>query len=155
MTGLTRSLEGDRGWPAFSSEIQAVCSWFGPSDLNLMGQFPRGVTPLMPSMNAESAEGKLVGGPVADRQERVAMANPIRFVHSGTPPILLMHGAKDDCVPLASSQKFHAALVEHRVHAYLHVIKNGHHNAYLWGDHHLQLVKEFFEWHLRERAGEG
>jgi dipeptidyl aminopeptidase/acylaminoacyl peptidase len=55
-------------------------------------------------------------------------------------------------VPLASSERFHEQLVARGVSAHLHVIKNGHHNAYLWGDHHLQLVNEFFEWHLREPA---
>lgn len=37
--------------------------------------------------------------------------------------------AGNDCVPLASSERFHAALVEHKIQAQLHVIKNGHHNA--------------------------
>ena len=62
-----------------------------------------------------------------------------------------MHGALDNYVPLVSSERFHSALLAHSVPAYLHVIKHGHHNAYLWGDHHVQLVQEFFEWHLREK----
>jgi dipeptidyl aminopeptidase/acylaminoacyl peptidase len=102
-------------------------------------------------MSADSAEGRLVGGPVEQRQDLVSTANPLRYIHPDTPPILLMHGAKDDCVPVASSERFYAALTERGVHAHLHIIKNGHHNAHLWGDHHIQLVKEFFEWNLRER----
>lgn len=152
VTGKQSSLEGSRGWADFSSGIQAACSWFGPTDLNLLDQFPPGITPQTPTTSAESAAGKLVGGPVADKQELVALANPIRHVVPGAPPILLMHGAKDDYVPLASSQRFYAALVAQGVAATLHVIKEGHHNAYLWGDHHLELVREFFEWHLRDRT---
>jgi acetyl esterase/lipase len=143
------SLEGDRGWPETSSEIQAACSWYGPTDLNLMAQFPRGVTPNSPPLTADSPEGRLVGGAVADRQELVAMADPLRYVHPGAPPLLLMHGSRDNYVPLACSERFHAALLSRSVPAFLHVVKNGHHNAYLWGDHHVQLVSEFFEWHLR------
>jgi acetyl esterase/lipase len=152
VTDRERSLEGSRGWETFSSRIQAACSWFGPSDLNVSGQFPPGVMPRFPNLSADSAEGRLVGGPVTERQELVSMANPIRYIHPGSPPILLMHGAKDDTVPLASSERFHEQLVARGVSAHLHVLKNGHHNAYLWGDHHLQLVNEFFEWHLREPA---
>jgi acetyl esterase/lipase len=151
VTGETRTLEGTRGWPDTSSAVQAACSWYGPSDLNWMDRFPPGIAPRLPSMTADSAEGRLVGGAVSERQEVVAMANPVRYVHAAVPPVLLMHGDRDDCVPLASSEWFHAALVAKSVPACLHVIPGGHHNAYLWGDHHLELVREFFEWHLRPR----
>lgn len=151
VTGESRVLDGIRGWPEISSEVQAACSWYGPSDLNWMDQFPPGVTPGLPSMTADSAEGRLLGGPVSERQELVAMANPVRYIHPSVPPILLMHGDRDNYVPLASSERFHAALIAQSVLAYLHVIPGGHHNAYLWGDHHVQLVHEFFDWHLRTR----
>jgi acetyl esterase/lipase len=146
-------LEGDRGWPGVSSAIQAACSWFGPADLNLMDQFPKGITPASPGMDAESAEGRLVGGPVHLRQELVSLANPIRYLGPECPPLLLMHGAKDNIVPLVSSERFHQALIARGVEAHLHVIPNGHHNAYLWGDHHTRMVTEFFEWHLRDQPG--
>jgi acetyl esterase/lipase len=152
VTGAGRLLEGDRGWRTFSGAIQAACSWYGPSDLNLMDRFPRGVTPRLPTMSAESAEGRLVGGPIAERQDLVALANPLRYIGPSTPPVLLMHGARDDCVPVVSSERFHAALVEHRVRAQLHVIEDGGHNAESWGDRPLRIVKEFFEEHLGHRA---
>jgi dipeptidyl aminopeptidase/acylaminoacyl peptidase len=107
------------------------------------------VTPALPGLTADSPEGRLVGGPIPQRQDLVAMANPLRYIDASAPPILLMHGDRDDYVPLASSQRFHGALVSHGAPAFLHVVKDGHHNAYLWGDHHLRLVQEFFEWHLR------
>lgn len=151
VTGETRALDGARGWPETSSAVQAACSWYGPSDLNWMDQFPPGVTPALPSMTIDSAEGRLVGGPVSERQELVAMANPVRYVHPAVPPILLMHGDRDNYVPLASSERLHSALIAKSVPAYLHVIPGGHHNAFLWGDHHVQLVQEFFDWHLKPR----
>lgn len=151
VTSDESTLEGTRGWNEASSRIQAACSWFGPSDLNLMDQFPSGITPLSASMDERSAEGRLVGGHVAQRQELVAMANPIRYIKPNCPPILLMHGAKDNIVPVTSSERFYDALIDQKAPASLHVIKNGHHNAYLWGDHHIRLVEEFFEWHLRQR----
>lgn len=153
VTGDEHSLEGDRGWPGVSSRIQAACSWFGPSDLNLMDRFPPGITPRLPSMGADSAEGRLVGGPVAEQQELASLANPIRYIHAGCPPVLLMHGAQDDTVPVASSQALYRALIAKGVEAHLHVIRTGHHNAYLWGDHHIRLVNEFFDWHLRGGSG--
>jgi acetyl esterase/lipase len=150
VTGTARLLEGERGWPEASSEVQAACSWYGPTDLNLMDQFPPGVIPEVPTMTAESAAGRLLGGPVADRQELAALANPIRYIDASTPPLLLLHGDRDNYVPLVCSERFHSALLAHSIPAYLHVIRNGHHNAYLWGDHHVRLVQEFLEWNLRQ-----
>jgi acetyl esterase/lipase len=155
VTGHEQSFDGDGGWSGVPSHIQAACSWFGPSDLNLMDRFPTGVTPRLPSMGADSAEGRLLGGPVAEKQELVALANPIRYVHADCPPMLLMHGAQDDAVPLASSEALYKALVEKGVEAHLHVIRTGHHNAYLWGDHHIRMVSEFFDWHLRRGNARG
>jgi acetyl esterase/lipase len=151
VTGGLRALEGERGWPDVSSAVQAACSWYGPSDLNWMNAFPPDVKPALANLTADSPEGRLVGGPVSERPDLVAMANPVRYIGPLTPPILLMHGERDDYVPLASSERFHEALISRGIPAYLHVIKDGHHNAYLWGDHHLRLVQEFFEWNLRDR----
>jgi len=152
VTGRERSLEGEGGWTGVSSRIQAACSWFGPSDFNLGDRFPPGVTPRLPTMGADSAEGRLVGGPVRERPEIVSLANPIRYAHSRCPPVLLMHGALDDTVPLIASEALYGALARAGAEAHLHVIRRGHHNAHLWGDHHIRLVNEFFEWHLRERS---
>jgi len=152
VTGENQLLEGERGWAEFSSKIQAACSWYGPSDLNLMDKFRPGIRPRLPSMSAESAEGRLVGGPIAEQQELVALANPIRYVHPGVPPVLLMHGALDNCVPVMCSERFHFALRAHQVDAHLHVIEQGHHNAYLWGDAPLQIVTDFFKRRLRNEA---
>jgi acetyl esterase/lipase len=151
VTGGTPRLDGARGWPDTSSAIQAACSWYGPSNLSWMGDFPPGVKPALANMTADSPEGRLVGGPISERQDLVEMANPVRYIDVSAPPILLMHGERDDYVPLASSERLHAALISQGVPAYLHVVKDGHHNAYLWGDHHLRLVQEFFEWSLRNR----
>jgi acetyl esterase/lipase len=151
VTGGDAALEGDRGWGEASSRIQAVCSWYGPSDLNWMSDFPPGVRPALPGLTADSPEGRLVGGLISERQDLVTMANPLHYADRSSPPFLLMHGDQDAYVPLAASERFHAALISRGVAAYLHVVKNGHHNAYLWGDHHLRLVQEFFEWNLRER----
>ena len=43
-------------------------------------------------------------------QEHFATASPINYVQPDLPPVLLIHGAKDDIVPLRSSMDFHAAL---------------------------------------------
>lgn len=155
VTRGVRELEGERGWADQSSAVQAACSWFGPTDLNLSDQYEAGITPHYPTMTADSPEGRLVGGKVADRQDLVLMANPIAHIHPEAPPILLMHGARDDAVPLVASLKFHEAIVRCGGCSQLHVIKHGHHNAYLWGDHHLQIVEEFFEWHLRRQDRTG
>lgn len=96
---------GSRG---YSSRVQAVCDWFGPSDLLQMGATKNGL-----DHNAVDApEALLIGGPVRQNKGRVQQANPITYITPETPPFLIMHGEQDDVVPVGQSELLHRALVE-------------------------------------------
>jgi len=150
-TGNKKSMAGNCGWNNYSSAVQACCSWYGPTDLNLMDKFPEDVVPALANMDEQSCEGKLVGGSVARCQRIARLANPILHATKNCPPVLLMHGAKDNYVPLVSSEVFYEALQKKGVRVSLHIIRDGHHNAYMWGSHHISMAHEFFEWYLRKR----
>jgi acetyl esterase/lipase len=96
---------GNRG---YSSRVQAVCDWFGPSDLLQMGVMKSGF-----DHNAKDApEALLIGGPVQENKEQANRANPITYITSESPPFFIMHGEHDDVVPLGQSELLHRALVE-------------------------------------------
>ena len=92
----------------YSSRVQAVCDFFGPTDFLQMdahrlpdGQIHNG---------SESPESKLIGGPIQDNPEKVRRANPITYLGKSAPPFLIVHGTLDRLVPFNQSQLLAAAL---------------------------------------------
>jgi len=103
-----------------SARVQAVVTLFGPSDFR--GQPPsEGLTKLL----APLIEQK--GLPAA-----LAEASPVMHINSAAPPFLLIHGDKDEAVPLAQSTHMQAALKANGVRADLIVIPNGPHATGKW-----------------------
>jgi acetyl esterase/lipase len=96
------------GYQAYSSRVQAVCDWFGPSDLLQMGVMKSGFDHNAP----DAPEALLIGGPVQENKEQAIRVNPIIYVTPETPPFLIMHGEQDDVVPVGQSELLHRALIE-------------------------------------------
>ena len=107
-SGGNPQLEGTVGGnPGQSSRVQAVCDWFGPTDLT---QFPaEAVAAGHPTNGFDSYVIRaLFGGPPEQHMDLVALSNPLHFLPAGpaadVPPFLIMHGDRDRTVPLAQSQ---------------------------------------------------
>ncbi len=107
-SGGVVDLEGSLGCEGVSSAVQAVCDWYGPSDLLRMDDVPGSMEHNAP----DSPESQLVGAPIQSRPDLVARANPITYVKADVPPFLLMHGTADDVVIPGQSELMHAALVK-------------------------------------------
>ncbi|HWC30593.1 MAG TPA: alpha/beta hydrolase fold domain-containing protein, partial [Dehalococcoidia bacterium] len=126
--------EGDGGWPEQSSAVQAVCDWFGPTDLRLLGHD-----------NPDSHSARLIGGPVKDNLEAATNASPVTYVSAGSAPHLLQHGTEDAQVPVGQSELLHAALQKAGADSTLHTFPGlGH--EYL-GDDAIADAHAFFENH--------
>ncbi|MEO1994134.1 MAG: alpha/beta hydrolase [Planctomycetaceae bacterium] len=106
-----------------SPKVQAVCNWFGPSDFLRMNDFPGRID----HDSANSPESRFIGGPIQERKEQVARANPIHYASEGDPSMLLMHGDSDQLVPYNQSELLHAALVKKGVDSTLYKVKGGGH----------------------------
>ncbi len=101
-SGNAPKLEGEVGKHLnVSSNVQAVCDWFGPTDFLQMGGSHN---------KPDSPESRLVGGAIQENPEKVAAANPIVYVDKNDPPILIMHGDQDPLVPFSQSVLFEASL---------------------------------------------
>ena len=99
-SGDVAALEGDVGGNRErSSRVQAVCDWFGPTDMLQIGGFPSEINHDGP----DSAEARLFGGPIHEKRALVALANPITYVNADAPPFLIVHGDQDPIVPLHQS----------------------------------------------------
>ena len=106
-----------------SSRPNAVCNWFGPTDFLRMNDFPGRIDHDAP----DSPESRFVGGPIQEHSGTAQRANPISYVTSDDPPMLHMHGEKDQSVPYNQSELLHAALKKAGVDTTLHMVRNADH----------------------------
>jgi acetyl esterase/lipase len=109
-----------------SSRVQAVVDFFGPTDLTLMSA-QAGRNSKMDHDAADSPESLLVGGAIQQHKDRAQLANPIEYVSADDPPFLIMHGDKDDLVPMGQSELLHAALEKARVPSTFHKVTGAGH----------------------------
>jgi acetyl esterase/lipase len=138
----------------YSSRIQAVCDWFGPTDFLRMNDFPGRID----HDAANSPESLVIGGPIQENKEKVAKANPITYVSGDEPPFLIMHGEKDQAVPYNQSELLYDALTKAGVEVTLYCVKNGGHGfGGATEDTPRELVEmaaKFFEKHLTPQKQE-
>ena len=141
-TNNSKELEGNLGVTNVSSEVQAVCDWFGPSDLNLMN-----------TSSTDKSKGekqnirpivKFLGGPFIEKQEAARKASAINYISKDDPPFLIMHGEKDPLVPIEQSELLYKALQKQNVDSEYIVVKDGKHAFFMDKDEH-NKVADFFK----------
>lgn len=149
-SGGVRELEGRVGVTAQSSRVQAVVDYFGPSDFLRMNDFPGNLD----HDAANSPESLLVGGPIQERPEAVAKANPITYVTEDDPPFLIVHGEEDPLVPIDQSVRLRDALTAAGVDVTLYLVAEGKHGrGGEFGSEKLRdMVQGFFDRHLKGQA---
>jgi acetyl esterase/lipase len=139
----------------FSSRVQAVCDFFGPTDFLQMDAHRLSDGQIHDA--PDSPESKLVGGPIQDNPDRVRRMNPITYVTRDTPPFLIVHGTVDRLVPFNQSQLLAAALEAAGASVKFHPVEGGGHGEYfgagggcgLYADPAVApMVKAFFATHL-------
>jgi acetyl esterase/lipase len=139
----------------YSSRVQAVCDFYGPTDFLRMDthRLPDGQTHNAP----DSPESKLVGGPIQDNPDKVRRVNPITYVDKNAPPFLIVHGTLDRLVPFNQSELLVAALKAAGASVKFHPVEGGGHGQYfgadggrgLYADQEAEsMVKTFFAAHL-------
>ena len=117
-SGGVAELEGNQGNPNVSSEVQAVCNWFAPTDFTQV--IPAFTEPFSSEVEKKYRKNpwflytkvtyKLLGGAVKDNLELAALANPINYIDSEDPPVMVVHGDLDKIVPVNQSEILVSAL---------------------------------------------
>ncbi len=156
-TGHTREYDVGENLD-YSSAVQAVCDWFGPTDIMCLDE--QAVPGSMLKHNApDSPESKLVGGPITEEPYRTTAkkVNPITYITGKEPPFLILHGDADKTVSPQQSELLHAALKKAGDDSTLYIVKGGQHG--LRGgsgeerDEALEkMVADFFKTHLRKNS---
>jgi acetyl esterase/lipase len=112
----------------YSSRVQAVVDFFGPTDFLQMDAHrpPAGMVHDAP----DSPESELVGGPIQAHPTEVARANPVTYVRSDAPPFLIIHGDQDPLVPYHQSTLLVAALEAANVPVTFYTVAGGGHGHF-------------------------
>lgn len=144
-TDRVKELEGKGGWETFSSRVQAVCDWFGPTDFLRINDGPRKIS----HSAADAPEALLIGGLVEENQEKAMRANPIAYVTEDAPPFAIFHADDDFIVPLNQSQLLFEALKQVGVEVSLEIVKGGGHGKNFNSPLLLAKLENFFSQHLQ------
>jgi len=146
-SGDIKELEGTGGNLEYSSRVQAVCDFFGPTDFLPMDKHaPPGARLIHDAL--DSPESLLIGGAIQDHPEKVALANPITYASADSPPFLILHGDLDLFVPIHQSWLLYEALKNLGTDVTFHIVERGGHS---WNKlpEVDNIVLQFFDTHLK------
>jgi acetyl esterase/lipase len=104
-TTAAEGLEGDGGWADQSSRVQAVVSFFGPTDL-AADDIPPVVIDILT---------RFIGGTKREKPEAFRKASPLTHVSPGDAPMLLFQGTKDPLVPHTQAYPMLEAMTKHNI----------------------------------------
>jgi len=129
-----------------SSRVQAVCDYYGPSDFSTMAAIPG----FERHANADSPECALLGGTPDKKPDVAAAASPVTHVTPDDPPFLIVHGDKDNIVPLDQSRRMDAALRTAGVETKLIILPGAGHGGPAFSSPEIaDQVDTFFNRHLK------
>ncbi len=100
------------GNSSYSSKVQAVVDWYGPTDLLKMDSMALAQGCASSNHNAaNSPESELIGFQITTRPDLVAKVNPITYITPDDPPFFIEHGLIDCTVAYNQSQLFYDNLI--------------------------------------------
>lgn len=155
-------LEGECGSPGYSTKVKAAVVWGAPTD------FTRNPAVSDPSLNAhippgeKTGEERLLGGPVEQNLELARLANPGRSVGPDTPPFLIIHGSRDEVVPISQAEYLYEVLESSGVEATFVRVEGGNHGCWPAGQPYPskpgpveieQWISSFLEYYVLEKTG--
>jgi dienelactone hydrolase len=133
-------LEGEGGHADQKSQVQAVVSFFGPTELSA-DDVPTPTIPLL---------FDFIGGTKIKLPDQYKKASPITYVTDDDAPMLLLQGTKDPLVPHSQAFKMIDALTAAGVTGRAEILIGAGHG---WGGEQLQQsldeTFEFLDEHLK------
>ncbi|HMB72346.1 MAG TPA: alpha/beta hydrolase [Gammaproteobacteria bacterium] len=151
LVGLTNGSEpheGDVGGNLdVSSDVQAVISYFGASNLTsiLDQSTPFGLNLRQPAIEL------LIGGTLEEQVNLARFGSPVFQVDEDDPPLLLMHGDQDPQMPINQTHELHGVAKEHGLDVHFEVIHGSAHGGPAFFDNErTELAVEFLDRTLRQ-----
>lgn len=144
VTGGLAEFEGLGENKNFSSSIQAVAHFYGPTNF---GQFPQDYL-----ANEDVPEVQLLGGFGPHLADLMKKSNPLNYIAKGNPPFFILHGMYDAYIPYNQSVILHEALMKNGVTSEMHLIKanhGGYDNESIYTPENIRLTLDFFDKNLK------
>ncbi len=132
-----------------SSTVQAVIDYYGPSDFVLRGETQPGR-----AYTNKSGSFALLGGVRDGKVERTMeeLASPVHYITADDPPLLILHGDRDEVVLPDQSETLLERYKEAGLNAELIWLKNaGHGGKRFYRDEHFEAALDFLKSHLPAR----
>ena len=123
-TPLDNQCYGDAKYGDVPMKVAAIFNWYGISDVNDLIQGP----------NLKNYAVMWMGA-MPNAAEVARSVSPLTYVRSGLPPILTIHGDKDDVVPYSQAVRLKEALDKAGVKNELFTVKNGGHGGFTQVDY--------------------
>jgi acetyl esterase/lipase len=118
-TPLDNNCYADEKYGDVKMKVAAVVNWYGITDVNDIIQGP----------NLKNYAVMWMGSQ-GNSAEIARTVSPLSYVRAGLPPIITIHGDKDDVVPYTHATRMHEALRTAGVPNKLHTVKNGGHGMF-------------------------
>jgi acetyl esterase/lipase len=151
-SGEVSDLEGNLGNQGFSSRVQAVVDWYGPTDLLKMNE-QKLACDLVNHDAVFSPESLLIGCAIQTCADQTNRANPIAYITPDDPPFLIVHGTNDCLVSPQQSQILHNALNAASLNSTLFYIQGAGHGGDAFDRPEIQtLVDNFLDSKLKVLA---
>jgi acetyl esterase/lipase len=160
MAGEDGNAADDDAAERASARVQAVGCFFSPTELTRFGSASENIVDLMqkrdgrvdPSfqfhrVNPQTGERQ----PITAREDVLRMLrelSPVAHVTGDAPPTILIHGDRDQAVPVHQSRLLVERLQQMRVAARL-VVREGVGHAYRGWESDTALIADWFDEHLR------
>ena len=123
VSGDVPELEGEVGLTGASSAVQSAIAFYPPTDFLAMDEWAvgrcdpeaklgePGSAGLFCHNSAGSPEARLLGcASILDCEGAVQRANPLNYVDSADPPMMILHGNSDPLVPHNQGERLYQAL---------------------------------------------
>ena len=135
-----------------SSRVQAVCDFFGPANLAHHSGEESGPDSSVRHDASDSPESRLLGGPILESKDAARRASPVTYITKDDPPFLIVHGDKDNVVPIGQSKELHAAIQKAGVGSTLMIVPGAGHGPEVLTPDVIRAVVTFFDKHLKGAA---
>ena len=118
-TSLDNRCYADEKYGDVKMKVAAIINWYGITDVN----------DIIQGANLKNYAVMWMGSQ-PNASEIAKSVSPLTYIREGLPPVLTIHGDKDDVVPYSQATRLHEALDKAKVTNKLHSIKNGGHGMF-------------------------
>jgi len=118
-TGLDNNCYADEKYGDVKMKVAGIINWYGITDVNDIIQGP----------NLKNY-GPMWMGSQPNAAETAKRVSPLTYVRADLPPILTIHGDKDDVVPYSHATRLKEALDKAGVKNELYTVKGGGHGMF-------------------------